>query len=72
MEYTPYKIYKSEEELETARLKAAANATYTERFYKLTKLIRISKMISEAKIISSPVMKENLSDSTTHKTISKY
>jgi hypothetical protein len=58
MENIPYKIYKSAEELETARLKAAANATYTERFYKLTKLIRISKMISEAKIISSPVMKE--------------
>ena len=52
MENTPYKIYKSEQELENARLKAAANATYTERFYKLTKLIRISKMISEAKIIS--------------------
>ena len=58
MDNSPYKIYKSAEELETARLKAAANATYTERFYKLTKLIRISKMISEAKIISSPVMKE--------------
>lgn len=58
MENTPYKIYKSQEELETARLKSAANATYTERFYKLTKLIRISKMIREAKIISSPIMKE--------------
>ena len=53
-----YKIYKSTEELETARLKEAANATYTERFYTLTKLIRISKMISAAKIISSPVLKE--------------
>jgi hypothetical protein len=58
MENRPYKIYKSEEELETARIKAAANSTYTERFYTLTKLIRISKMISGAKIISSPVMKE--------------
>lgn len=58
MEKRPYKIYKSEIELETARLKAAANSTYTERFYTLTKLIRISKMISAAKIISSPVMKE--------------
>ena len=58
MENTPYKIYKSAEELETARLTAAANTTYTERFYKLTKLIRISKMISSAKIISSPVMKD--------------
>lgn len=53
-----YKVYKSTEELETARLKEAANATYTERFYTLTKLIRISKMISAAKIISSPVLKE--------------
>ncbi len=58
MENRPYKIYKSEKELETARLKAAANSTYTERFYTLTKLIRISKMISGAKIISAPVMKE--------------
>lgn len=58
MENFPYKIYKSAEELETARVKAAANATYTERFYTLTKLIRISKMISGAKIISSPVLKE--------------
>jgi hypothetical protein len=29
---------------------------YEERFYALTKLIRISKMISNAKIISSPKM----------------
>ncbi len=58
MENSPYKIYKSTEELETARIKEAANATYTERFYTLTKLIRISRMISDAKIISSPVMKE--------------
>lgn len=55
---TPYKIYKSAEELETARLKAAANTTYTERFYTLTKLIGISNMIGKAKIISSPVLKE--------------
>ncbi len=58
MSSLPYKIYKSEEELEVARLKAAANKTFTERFYTLTKLIRISKMISNAKIISSPVLKE--------------
>lgn len=58
MENSPYKIYKSSEELETARIKEAANATYTERFYTLTKLIRISKMISGAKIISSPVLRE--------------
>jgi len=58
MQPEPYKIYNSAEELETARLKAAANRTYTEKFYTLTKLIRISKMISNAKIISSPVLKE--------------
>ena len=58
MEKSPYKIYKSSEELETARLKEAVNATYTERFYTLTKLIRISKMIGNAKIISSPILKE--------------
>ena len=55
----PYKIYKSAEELETARLKEVINKTYTERFYTLTKLIRISKMIGNAKIISSPVLKKN-------------
>ncbi|MBC7654682.1 MAG: hypothetical protein H7098_09450 [Oligoflexus sp.] len=48
-----YKIYESAEELEIARLKQAANTTYTERFYTLTKLIRISKMINNAKIASS-------------------
>ena len=58
MSSLPYKIYKSEEELEVARLKEAANKTFTERLYTLTKLIRISKMISNAKIISSPVFKE--------------
>lgn len=58
MENRPYKIYKSEEELDTERLKAAAKSTYTERFYTLTKLMRISKMICSAKIVSSPVMKE--------------
>ena len=58
MENSPYKIYNSEKELETSRLKAAADRTYTERFYTLTKLIRISKMIGNAKIISSPILKE--------------
>jgi len=53
-----YKIYKSTQELETARLREAANTTYTERFYTLTKLIRVSKMIGSAKIVSSPVLKE--------------
>ena len=59
MENSPYKIYTSAEELEIARIKQAANATYTERFYTLTKLIRISKMISAAKIISSSNIDKN-------------
>ena len=58
MEKGTCKIYKSTQELETARLKEAADTTYTERFYTLTKLIRISKMIGNAKIISSPVLEE--------------
>ena len=59
MENSPYKIYTSAEELEIARIKQAANATYTERFYTLTKFIRISKMISAAKIISSSNIDKN-------------
>ena len=58
MEKGTCKIYKSTQELKTARLKEAANTTYTEKFYTLTKLIRISKMIGSAKIISSPILKE--------------
>ena len=58
MENGTYKIYKSAKELENARLKEAASTTYTKRFYTLTKLIRISKMIGSAKIISSPILKE--------------
>ena len=58
MEKGTCKIYKSTQEIETARLKEAADTTYTERFYTLTKLIRISKMIGNAKIISSPALKE--------------
>ena len=58
MEKGTCKIYKSTQELKTARLKEAADTTYTERFYTLIKLIRISKMIGSPKIISSPVLKE--------------
>lgn len=57
MDKSPYKIYSSKEALENARLQAAANTTYTERFYMLMKLIKISKTITNAKIISSPKMK---------------
>lgn len=54
MQNAGYKIYNSKEELENARLKEAAHTSYTERFYTLMKLIKVSKMISGAKIISSP------------------
>jgi hypothetical protein len=54
----PYKVYSSEKELEAARLREAANATYTERFYKLMKLIKISNTVKQMKIVSSPQIKE--------------
>jgi hypothetical protein len=39
-----------------AKLNKEQNQIYTERFFALTKLIRVSKMISNAKIIRSPKM----------------
>ena len=54
MEIVPYKIYESEQALKIASLLAAANTTYTERFYTLMKLIKISTTIKNLKIISSP------------------
>ena len=45
--------YNSEEELENARAMEASQTSYTERFYTLMKLIKVSKMISKAKIINS-------------------
>jgi hypothetical protein len=58
MKNAPYKIYESEQALENARLIAAANTTYTERFHTLMKLIKISITIKNLKIISSPKMNE--------------
>ena len=58
MENVPYKMYESEQALENARLLAAANTSYTERFYTLMKLIKISNTIKKVKIISSPKMKD--------------
>jgi hypothetical protein len=58
MENVPYNIYDSEQALENARLQAAANTTYTERFHMLMKLIKISNTIKKVKIISSPKMEE--------------
>lgn len=51
-------VYESQEELKNARIKDAAQSTYTERFYTLMKLIKVSTMISNAKIISSPEIKD--------------
>ena len=46
--------YNSKEELENARAFEASQLSYTERFYMLMKLIKVSNMINKAKIIKSP------------------
>ncbi len=51
--------YNSKEELEKARLLEASKTSYSERFYTLMKLIKVSKTISNAKIIHSPKMIDN-------------
>jgi hypothetical protein len=48
--------YNSKEELENARAFEASQTSYTERFYMLMKLIKVSNMISKAKIIQSPIL----------------
>ena len=55
-----FQIYSSEKELEHARLVAAATTTYTERFYTLMRLIKVSAMIKNATIISSPVLPQKI------------
>jgi len=52
-------IYNNLHEAEKARLQSAAQSTYTERFYTLMKLIKVSKMIRKAKIISAPEIPSN-------------
>lgn len=49
-------IYNSKEELENARALEASKSSYTERFYMLMKLIKVSNMINKAKIIKSPTI----------------
>lgn len=56
MQKTRITIYSSKEELENARALEDSKTTYTERFYILMKLIKVSNMISKAKIISSPIL----------------
>ena len=54
MQKANFTIYNSKEELEKARAREASQASYTERFYTLMRLIKVSRMISNAKIIQSP------------------
>ena len=54
MKKTGVTIYNSKEELDKARAREASQTSYTERFYTLMKLIKVSRMISSAKIIHSP------------------
>jgi hypothetical protein len=54
MQKANFITYSSKEELEKARVLEAAQSSYTERFYILMKLIKVSAMISKAKIIHSP------------------
>ena len=56
MQKAGIKTYNSKEELENARAFEASQSSYTERFYTLMKLIKISTIISKAKIIKSPVI----------------
>jgi hypothetical protein len=54
MQKVNFTTYNSKEELEKARALEASKASYTERFYILMRLIKISTMINNAKIIQSP------------------
>lgn len=56
MQKTGFKTYRSKEELENARAFEASQLSYTERFHMLMKLIKVSTMISKAKIIQSPII----------------
>ena len=56
MQKANFKTYNSYEELENARAAEAAKSSYTERFHILMRLIKISAMISTAKIAASPKM----------------
>jgi hypothetical protein len=52
-----FKTYKSQEELENARAFPAKQSSYTERFHSLMQLLKISRMINNTKIVSTPVIK---------------
>jgi hypothetical protein len=59
MENSQFIVYSSPQEMELARLKEAAKKTYTERFHTLMRLIRISSMLSKAKIVYPAKAKES-------------
>ena len=56
MQKAKVNTYNSREELENARAFEASKTSYTERFYTLMKLIKVSNMISKAKIIKFPII----------------
>ncbi len=47
-----FQTYNSSQELEDARTLQASASNYTERFYTLMRLIKVSAMIKNAKIVS--------------------
>jgi hypothetical protein len=51
-------VHSNAEDAANAQLREAAKKTYTERFHTLMRLIRISSMISNSKIIESPKIKD--------------
>jgi hypothetical protein len=54
MENSRLIVYSNGEEAEKAQLREAAEKSYTERFYTLMRLIKISSMVSNAKVTKSP------------------
>jgi len=55
-----FQTYNSNKELAEARAREAAASTYTERFHTLMRLIKVSAMIKNATIISSPSLPEKI------------
>jgi|GEM_PF-1037330 len=58
MQTADFKIYNNAEEADRARALQASQMTYTERFHTLMRLIKVSAMIKNAKILSSPTLPE--------------
>ena len=51
-------VHSNAEDAANAQLREAAKKTYTERFHTLMRLIRISSMISNSKIVESSKIKD--------------